>query len=119
MIELLIVSMSNATVLTPMSSFSETAAALSGMPGLYFHFDTSRKFHFESATEALPGCFVPWTSDMPGSMNLHTLINKLPCAAEVRQARGPTSLWTHPLGLRFLDGEAKLPEQLAKKVTPY
>lgn len=101
------------TLLTPMSSFSETAAALAGKPGLYFHFDISRKFHFESATEALPGCFVPWTAEMPGSMNLHALLKKLPdkCAANVRRAEPPDGLWTRPCGLRFLDGTAKLPER--------
>ena len=118
LVELLIVSMSNATVLTPMSSFSETAAALSGRPGLYFHFDKSRKFHFESATEVQPGCFVPWTSEMPGSMNLHSLLGELTCAEDVRHAsRG--SRWVEPTGLRFLDGTSALPEKLAKKVTPF
>ena len=120
LLELLLVTMSNVSVFTPMSSFSETAAALSGRPGLYFHFDLSRKFHFETATEALPGCFVPWTAEMPGSMNLHTIINKLPngCAESVRRADGGGP-WTAPCGLRFLDGGAKLPERLAKKVTAY
>ena len=117
LLELLIVSMANVSVLTPMSSFSETAAALSGRPGLYFHFDLTRKFHFESATEALPGCFTPWTAEMPGSMNLHSLLGKLSCAGRVRALEpGP---WTAPTGLRFLDGRAKLPERLAKKVTPF
>ena len=121
LLELLIVAFSNATLLTPMSSFSETVAALNGRPGLYFHFDTSRKFHFESATEALPGCFVPWTAEMPGSMNLHSVIAKLPkaCAARIRKldAAGP---WTNPCGLRFLSGSAKLPEKLSRRgVTAY
>jgi hypothetical protein len=117
---LLIVSMSNASVLTPMSSFSETAAALSGRPGLYFHFDLSRKFHHESATEALPGCFVPWTSEMPGSMNMHSILSALPCAESVRAADEARSPWTRPAGLRFLHGgRSRLPEELAKKVTPY
>ena len=69
--ELLVLSMCDATVLTPMSSFSEVAAALARRPGLYFHFDRSRKFHYESAVEAVAGCLVPWTYEMPGSMNLH------------------------------------------------
>ena len=60
----LAVAMTNVTLLTPMSSFSETVAALNGRPGMYFHFDTTRKFHFESATEARAGCFVPWTAEM-------------------------------------------------------
>ena len=121
LLELLIVSMSNSTILTPMSSFSETAAALSGRPGMYFHFDLSRKFHFESATEAVQGCFVPWTAEMPGSMNLHSVIGRLPpgCAKRVKAHEGPTTLWTRPCGLRFLDGKSKLPEKLAKKVTTY
>jgi hypothetical protein len=120
LLELLIVSMSNASVLTPMSSFSETAAALSGRPGLYFHFDLSRKFHHESATEALPGCFVPWTSEMPGSMNMHSILSALPCAESVRAADEARSPWTRPAGLRFLHGgRSRLPEELAKKVTPY
>ena len=110
--------MSNATLLTPMSSFSETAAALSGRPGLYFHFDRTRKFHFESATEAAPGCFVPWTSEMPGSMNLHSLLGKLSCSAKVEKLDGGGP-WTRPAGLRFLDGKSKLPEQLSKKVTAF
>jgi len=118
MVELLIVSLSNASVLTPMSSFSETVAALTGRPGLYFHFDTSRKFHFESATEVFPGCFVPWTAEMPGSMNLHSLLEKLKCAGSVRRANAH-SRWIHPTGLRFLDGTTALPEKLAKKVTAF
>ena len=100
-----------------MSSFSETAAALAGRPGLYFHFDHARKFHFESATEALPGCFVPWTSEMPGSMNLRALIGRLKCADKVNALeRGP---WMRPTGLRFLDGRAKRPDQLSTKVTAF
>ena len=102
-----------------MSSFSEMASALSGTRGLYFHFDRRRKFHFESATEALPGCFVPFTPEMPGSMNLHSVLAKLPCAGKVRRLTpGP---WTAPSGLRFLKPgkRARLPEDLAKKVTPY
>ena len=118
LVELLIVSLSNASVLTPMSSFSETAAALAGRPGLYFHFDTSRKFHHESAVEAVPGCFVPWTAEMPGSMNLHSLLRELRCADEVRRAHRE-SPWVEPTGLRFLDGSAALPERLAKKVTAF
>ena len=43
LLELLIVAMSNVTLLTPMSSFSETVAALNGRPGIYFHFDLTRK----------------------------------------------------------------------------
>ena len=104
-----------------MSSFSETAAALNGRPGIYFHFDTSRKFHHESATEALPGCFVPWTAEMPGSMNLHSTLSKQlsrGCAQRVLEADGG-SPWTRPTGLRFLDGKAKMPAALAKRVTPY
>ena len=103
-----------------MSSFSETAAALSTKPGLYFHFDLTRKFHYESATEVAPGCFVPWTAEMPGSMNLHSILSKLPCKEAVRTLDGGTP-WTQPTGLRFLkSGKApKLPEALAKKVTPY
>ena len=120
LLELLIVSMSNATLLTPMSSFSETVAALNGRPGIYFHFDITRKFHFESATEVLPGCFVPWTAEMPGSMNLHSVLHKLPnrCAERVRRldAGGP---WTSPCGLRFLDGSSKLPEKLSRKATAF
>lgn len=103
-----------------MSSFSETAAALSGRAGLYFHFDVTRKFHHESATEALPGCFVPWTAEMPGSMNLRAMLDALPCATQVRTAsRGSRSRWVRPTGLRFLDGTARLPDKLAKKVTSY
>ena len=104
-----------------MSSFSETAAALNGRPGIYFHFDTSRKFHHESATEALPGCFVPWTAEMPGSMNLHSTLSKQlsrGCAQRVLDADGG-SPWTRPTGLRFLDGKAKMVAALAKRVTPY
>ena len=87
---------------------------------MYFHFDTTRKFHFESATEVLPGCFVPWTAEMPGSMNLHAVLDKLPksCAVQVRRY-DTAGLWTEPCGLRFLDGRAKLPSQLAKKVSTY
>ena len=118
LVELLIVSLSNASVLTPMSSFSETAAALAGRPGLYFHFDTSRKFHHESAVEAVSGCFVPWTAEMPGSMNLHSLLKELRCADEVRRTHRE-SPWVEPTGLRFLDGSAVLPERLAKKVTAF
>ena len=118
LIELLIVSMSNASVLTPMSSFSEAAAALSGRPSLYFHFDLSRKFHFESATEAQPGCFVPWTAETPGSMNLHALIDRLPCGATVRRANEQRR-WVHPTGLRFLDGSARMPDSLARKVSVF
>ena len=117
LLELLVVSMSNASVLTPMSSFSETAAALSGRPGLYFHFDATRKFHFESATEALRGCFVPWTAEMPGSMNLHATLDRLPCGTEVRQRE--RSPWTQPTGLRFLARKAALPDALSKRITPY
>ena len=139
LLELLLISQADANVLTPMSSFSEMAAALARRPGLYFHFDLARKFHYESATEALPGCFVPFTAEMPGSMNLKSIVRRLPCGTAVRAA-GSTSddassrqpeegadgalaaerrLWTHPTGLRFLDGEAKLPEALAKSVTEY
>ena len=119
LLELLIVSMCDATVLTPMSSFSETAAALSGRPGLYFHFDLSRKFHYESATEAVAGCFVPWTSEMPGSMNLHMLLSRLPCRDQVSQLNAVAG-WTKPTGLRFLDGRpSQLPEKMSKKVTAF
>ena len=54
---------------------------------------------------------------MPGSMNLHSVIARLPSAAAVRAA--DASLWTSPTGLRFLDGGAKLPEELARKITAY
>lgn len=118
LVELLILSMSNATVLTPMSSFSESAAALSGRPGIYFHFDTNRKFHHESATEVLPGCFVPWTAEMPGSMNLHSILPKLKCFDEVRTAN-LGSRWIDPTGLRFLDGSSAMPLKLSKKVTAF
>ena len=91
--------------------------ALSGRPGVYFHFDLSRKFHHESATEALPGCFVPWTSEMPGSMNLHLLLDKASCGAEVR--RRDATMWSHPTGLRFLDGTVAFPDALAEKVSTY
>ena len=118
------------------------AAALARRPGLYFHFDLARKFHYESATEALPGCFVPFTAEMPGSMNLRSIVRRLPCGAAVRAAGSVADdaasrqaaperdgaadalaaerrLWTQPTGLRFLNGEAKLPEALAKSVTEY
>ena len=78
------------------------------------------QFHFESATETRPGCFVPWTAEMPGSMNLHAVLARLPrgCAERVRalDAGGP---WTAPCGLRFLDGTSKLPSKLAKRVTSF
>ena len=48
-----------------------------------------------------------------------TLLAKLPCRESVRALDGGTP-WTRPTGLRFLNGKApKLPEALAKKVTPY
>ena len=78
----------------------------------------ARKFHHESATEARPGCFVPWTAEMPGSMNLHALVGRLACAAEVRRADG-YRLLTRPTGLRFLDGSARTPDRLAIKVTSF
>ena len=115
--ELLVLSMCDATVLTPMSSFSEVAAALARRPGLYFHFDRSRKFHYESAVEAVAGCLVPWTYEMPGSMNLHLLLDKASCGAEVR--RRDATMWSHPTGLRFLDGTVAFPDALAEKVSTY
>jgi len=119
LLELLLVSLSDAKVLTPMSSFSEVSTALArGVGrGLYFHPDPSRKFHYESAREVLDSCFLPWTMDMPGSMDLHTQIDQQPCAAEVRRA--DSTLWTHPTGIRFLDGRTALPDAVSKKVTSY
>jgi hypothetical protein len=63
------------------------------------------------------GCFVPWTSEMPGSMDLHAVLDKLPCAAAVREADG--TLWSHPKGLQFLDGTSAMPDKLARKVSSY
>ena len=117
LVELLIVAQSDGAVLTPMSSFSEAAAAIGRRPGVYYHFDARRKFHHESAVEVRRGCFVPWTSEMPGSMDLHTVLDKLPCAAAVREA--DHTLWSHPKGLQFLDGTSAMPDTLARKVSSY
>jgi hypothetical protein len=107
--------------LPPTSSFSDTAAALAQRPALYFHFDLRRKFHYESATEIRPpGCFVPFTAEMPGSMNLRSIVRALPCSAAVLDhSAGGRSAWSDPTGMRFLTGDPKLPEELAKSVTEY
>ena len=54
---------------------------------------------------------------MPGSMDLHTALDQLPCAAAVRDA--DATLWSHPLGMRLLDGRVALPDALAKKVSSF
>lgn len=54
---------------------------------------------------------------MPGSMDLHTLIDALPCAGAVRGA--DDTMWSHPTGLRFLDGRTEMPDKLAKKVSSF
>ena len=51
------------------------------------------------------------------SMDLHTALDQLPCAAAVRDA--DATLWSHPLGMRFLDGRVALPDALAKKVSSF
>ena len=109
--------LSDGAVLTPMSSFSEAAAAIGRRAGVYYHFDTSRKFHFETAAEVRRGCFAPWTSEMPGSMDLHAVIDKLPCAGAVRGA--DDTLWSRPKGLQFLDGTTAMPDKLARKASSY
>ena len=63
------------------------------------------------------GCFAPWTSEMPGSMDLHAALDKLPCAGAVRDA--DDTLWSHPTGLQFLDGTSAMPDKLARKVSSY
>ena len=63
------------------------------------------------------GCFTPWTSEMPGSMDLSAVLDKLPCASAVRGA--DATLWSHPKGLQFLDGTSALPDKLAKQVSSY
>ena len=85
--------------------------------GLYFHPDTTRKFHYESARELLDSCFLPWTMDMPAPMDLHAVLEQQPCALEVR--RVDSTLWSHPTGIHFLDGRTALPDAASKKVTSY
>jgi len=54
---------------------------------------------------------------MPGSMDLHAVLDKLPCATAVRDA--DDTLWSHPKGLQFLDGTSAMPDKLARKVSSY
>jgi hypothetical protein len=51
-------------------------------------------------------------------MNLRSIVDTLPCAAEVRR-RDRDGGWTRPAGLRLLDGRAVLPDEVATKVSAY
>lgn len=97
-----------------------TALAAAGLPTATSHAVTGGPagLFASAAAQVFPGCFVPWTAEMPGSMNLHSLLEKLKCAGSVRRANAH-SRWIHPTGLRFLDGTTALPEKLAKKVTAF
>lgn len=115
LVELMLLARCDLRILTPMSSFSETAAALSARRGVYFHPDRQRKFHYESAVEVLPHCLVPFTAEMPGSMQLSDTLRSLPCGRRVQKL--DDSAWSHPFGLRFLDNSSALPVQLARRHT--
>ncbi|KAJ1635709.1 hypothetical protein T492DRAFT_1131421 [Pavlovales sp. CCMP2436] len=115
LLELSLLAACDVRVLSPMSSFSEMAAAVSARRAAYFHSDLQRKFHYETAVEVLPRVFVPHTVEMPASIALGRTLDALPCGPAVRAAAGADDVWTRPHGLIFLNGSRAMPHTLARK----
>ncbi|KAJ1631514.1 hypothetical protein T492DRAFT_995156 [Pavlovales sp. CCMP2436] len=115
LLELSLLAACNVRVLSPMSSFSEMAAAVSARRAAYFHPDLQRKFHYETAVEVLPRVFVPHSVEMPASIALGRTLDALTCGPAVRAAAGADDVWTRPRGLIFLNGSRAMPHTLARK----
>ena len=104
----LIVAQKDGAVLTPMSSFPRPPRPLGASWRLL---PLRRAAQVPPAVEVLAAVRSMDLRDAR-PMDLHTVLDKLSCAAAVREA--DHTLWSHPKGLQFLDGTRRCPTRSGK-----